>query len=149
MSIRSGREWISAPADTGAIKVTKQRRTIRYLAAALAAVAAVIYFMIGFRVVTVLNTPEYQTFGIAAGLAYVLGAVLLAALDHRVVGTLGAILQAVVIYTYFDVAAERIPTFELWGIVLRIVQVLILIALIYLEVRRPLPPPEKPVETDY
>ena len=146
MSTRSSQQLMRNPSDDRDSPLMKQRRTIRYVTAALAAAVAVIYFLIGFRVVSVLEIPQYQDFGLAAGCAYALGAILLVLFDYRVLWVLGAVLQAVVIFTYFDVASVRTPTFELWGILIRIAQVIILIGLIALEIRRPLPPPEKPIE---
>jgi hypothetical protein len=149
MSTRLSSQLTHDPTNAGDLQLMKHRRTIRYFAATLSAVVAVIYFLIGFRVVTVLDNPENQSFGIAAGLAYALGFVLLVTFDRRTLWILGATFQMVVIFTYFDVASVRIPSFEIWGIVLRIVQVVILVTLLYLEVRRPLPPPEKPLEDEF
>jgi hypothetical protein len=58
--------------------------------------------------------------------------------DRRTLWILGAILQVFVIFTYFDLASQRTPAFEAWGILLRIAQAIILIALVYLETRLPL-----------
>lgn len=114
-----------------------RRRIIRYSAAVMAAAAAVIYFMIGFNVVSVIETPSDQVFGIPAGVAYALGAVLLVVMNRRIVWILGALLQVFVISTYFQYASQRTPAYEIWGIVLRVVQALILIALAYLAIRQP------------
>ena len=111
--------------------------SLRSFAALVSALIAGIYFLIGFNIVSVLDTPIDQTFGLAAGLAYAFGAVLLLALDRRLVWILGAILQVFVIYTYFNFAPQRIPAFEIWGILLRVGQLAILIALTYLAVRTP------------
>jgi hypothetical protein len=67
-----------------------------------------------------------------------LGTLLLLAFDRRVLWILGAILQVFVIYTYFNLASQRTPAYEVWGILIRIAQLMILIALVYLEVRLPL-----------
>lgn len=116
-----------------------RRRTIRYVAAPLCAVTAVLYLLIGLRVLIVLDGNADQTWGLAPAAAYALGAGLLVAYDRRLLWILGAILQVFVIYTYFNLASQRTPAFEVWGIVIRVVQVMILIALVYLEVRLPLP----------
>jgi hypothetical protein len=121
---------------------------IRYVAALIAAVTAVIYFMIGFNVVSVLDEATLasadQTFGIYAGVAYALGALLLVAVNRRMIWALGAVLQIFVIYTYFDLASQRTPAFEIWGIVLRIAQAIILVILVYLAIRMPEPQPLGP-----
>ena len=111
--------------------------SLRYFAVLISTLIAGIYFLIGFNVISVLNIPTDQTFGLAAGLAYVLGVVLLLAFDHRLVWILGAILQVFVIYTYIKFASQRTPAFEIWGILLRAAQLLILLALTYLAVRVP------------
>jgi hypothetical protein len=112
-----------------------RRRLIRYFAAFVSALTAVMYFLIGFHVVSVLDANADQTFGIFAGVAYAFGALLLLAFDRRVVWTLGAILQVFVIFTYFNLASQRTPEFEVWGILIRIAQLLILVALLYLAAR--------------
>ena len=115
-----------------------QRRTIRYVAGVLSALTAVMYFMIGFNIVSVLDTGTDQTFGIPAGIAYAFGAVLLFRYDRKAFWVLGAVLQVFVIRTYFSYAPERTPAFETWGILIRIAQVSILVALAYLAFRLPL-----------
>lgn len=116
----------------------EQRRPIRYFAAVMAGVAAIIYLLIGFHIVTVLEAPADQTWTIAPAIAYALGAYLLVAYDRRLLWILGAVLQVFVIFTYLNYAPQRTPAFEVWGIVIRIAQLLILVALVYLEVRLPL-----------
>lgn len=118
-----------------------ERRTIRYIAVGLAGLTAVVYLLIGLRVLTVLETPSDQIFGFFACAGYGLGVFLLLRYDRRAVVILGALFQVFVIYQYFDLAAQRAPAFELWGLLLRIPQAMILIALVYLEVRLPLAPP--------
>jgi hypothetical protein len=115
----------------------ERRRKIRIFAGALSGLTAVIYFLIGFNVVSVVENAD-QLFGIFAGVAYAFGAWLLLAYDRRTLWILGAILQVFVIFTYFDLASQRTPAFEAWGILLRIAQAIILIALVYLETRLPL-----------
>jgi hypothetical protein len=148
MSIRSNRDWMYTPAETDDEELMERRRKIRRITAALCAVVAAVYFLIGARVVMVLDTPEYQPFGTVVGLAYVLGAFLLLAMDDRTVNAVGAFFQVALLFGYVDIARTRTPMFEIWGIAIWVVQVVILIALVYLEIRRPLPPPEKPIE-DY
>ncbi len=116
-------------------QVAERRRTIRYFAAVLSGATALMYFLIGFHVVSVLDAPADQTWGIVPGVAYAFGALLLLAFDRRVLWILGAILQVFVIYTYFNLASQRTPAFEVWGILIRIAQLTILIALVHLEVR--------------
>lgn len=112
-------------------------RMVRYFAALVTALTAIMYFMIGFNVVTVVDPGIGQAFGIYAGAAYVVGAVLLVSYERRLLWVLGAILQVFVIYTYFSLAPERTPAYEFWGILIRIAQVVILIALGYLAMQSP------------
>jgi hypothetical protein len=115
--------------------VAFRRRRVRYFAAAMAACASLIYLLIGLRVVTVIQNPEEQVgFGFAAGAGFAIGALLILSVDQRSLWVAGSVLQALIIFMYFTLAAERIPEFEVWGIVLRIVQVPLLVALAYLAI---------------
>ncbi|MBZ0289564.1 MAG: hypothetical protein K8I30_18220 [Anaerolineae bacterium] len=120
------------------------RRIIRTIAAGLSALTAVIYLLIGFNIVTVLNTPTDQVFGFPAAIASVLGAVLLIWLDRRIVWILGAAFQVFVIYMYFNLAGQRSPDYEFWGVLLRVPQLIILVTLAYLSIRWPFGPPAQP-----
>ena len=118
------------------------RRTIRYLAAALAALMAGIYYLIGLRVLDVgtgggMDTSSLTAFGFMAGSAFALGAILLVAFDRRWLWIVGAVFQLFVIWAYIDIAKQRTPDFEVWGITLRIIQVPLLLALAYLALRFP------------
>jgi len=111
---------------------TRRRRVIRYFAAVVSGLTAVVYFLIGFRVISVLDANADQSWGLFAGVAYAIGTLLLLAFDRRIVWILGAFLQVFVIYTYFNLAGNRSPAYEVWGILIRIAQAMILIALAYL-----------------
>lgn len=120
----------------------RRRREVRYLAAAASAATALLYFGIGVGALKIVDkataeTQDLFTFGAAAGAAFVLGAILLLALDHRGVWLLGAILQVGVIVMYVAVSPQRTPPFEQWGILIKVLQVVILVALVYLVVRQP------------
>lgn len=120
-------------------QMMQRRGTVRYFAAGISAVIAGIYFLIGFHIVSVLDGNADQTWGLLAGTAYAFGALLLLFADHRVLWILGAVLQVFVIFIYFNVASQRTPPYEVWGIVLRVAQLFILIALMYLATRLPSP----------
>lgn len=115
------------------------RTTIRHVGAAVAALMATIYFLIGagvLQVVTPNDDPGFLlVFGASAGGAFLLGALLLVRFDRRWLWVLGAAFQAFVFWGCFTVAPDRTPAFEPWGITLRIVQVPLLIALLYLAIR--------------
>jgi hypothetical protein len=117
------------------------RRTIRYAAAGLSAVMAAIYFLIGIGALHVVEThpgdPSLLAFGLPAGGAFLLGSLLLVLFDRRELWILGAVLQVLVVLGYFAVAASRTPAFELWGITLRLIQIPLFVALVYLVMRAP------------
>ena len=100
------------------------RSAIRHTAAVIAGVVALVYVLIGLQVVSVINVPGDQPpFALPAALAFGLLAVLLALTDHRAVWIVAAAIVAVVIAMYFGVAPRRVPQFEGWGILLRVLQV--------------------------
>ena len=115
------------------------RRTIRYGAAAVAAIMAAIYFLIGLGVLDVGGSDSDRAFlwvfGALAGGAFLLGALLLVAVDRRWVWVAGLLFQVFVYWAYVDVSKTRTPPFETWGITLRIVQLPLLVALGYLAIR--------------
>jgi phosphatidylserine synthase len=124
-------------ATSASVRGSDRRWAVRLIAAALSAACAVVYFLIGFG--AIYETPADGTsllfFGLPAGLAFALGAVLLLATDRRGAWILGAAFQVFVIVAYFMVAEKRTPPFEVWGIMLKIAQAGILAALLYLIVR--------------
>jgi hypothetical protein len=85
------------------------------------------------------DDPSMVFFGLSAGSAFLLGALLLVAFDRRVLWILGATLQLVVVWGYFAVAPDRTPAYEAWGITLRIIQLPLFAALVYLSLRAPQP----------
>jgi glucose dehydrogenase len=95
--------------------------------------------LIGVGVLTVVTPVDGDqsmlVFGVSAGAAFVLGAALLFAFDRRALWILGAVLQLFVVWGYFAVAPDRTPSFEAWGISLRILQIPLLAALVYLALR--------------
>lgn len=115
------------------------RRTIRYGAAAVAAIMAAIYFLIGLGVLNVGGTDSDRAFlwvfGALAGGAFLLGAFLLVGVDRRWVWVAGLVFQVFVYWAYLDVSKTRTPPFETWGIALRIIQLPLLVALGYLAFR--------------
>jgi hypothetical protein len=127
---------------TASVETKHRRRQVRVFAAAMAATIAILYLLIGFSVVRVVEPapgdPSPQLyFGVPAGFAFLLGATLLMWTDHRWLWILGALLQLLVMFTYFSVAPYRVPSFETWGMLIRIAQVPLLLALGYLAVTSP------------
>jgi hypothetical protein len=119
-----------------------RRRAVRYIAAAASAATAVLYFGIGVGLLKVVDeaatdAPGTFEFGASAGAAFLLGTVLLLLFDHRLLWLLGALLQVGVLVMYVAVSPERTPPFETWGIMIKVLQVALLVALAYLVVRVP------------
>jgi hypothetical protein len=113
------------------------RRQIRIGAAVASAATTLMYLLIAFHVVSVVQPYSDQTWAFAPAAAYALGTALLVTFDQRLLWMLGAILQVLVIAMYFQIAPQRTPAFELWGILIRVAQVVLLGALAYLVLRRP------------
>ena len=109
----------------------------RYFAAALAAVAAVGYFLIAAHVLPVVENMDRSltVFGLIAGCGFMFIAVVLLFVKRRIVWILGALLQVFVIAMYFVVGRDRTPHYEIWGLLLRIPQMLILVTLAYLSMK--------------
>lgn len=121
-----------------------RRGTVRNLAAAASALTAILHVLIGFGMLSVVTEPAVDAppmlvFGLSAGGAFALGAVLLLAFDRRVLWILGALLQVGVVVMYVNVAPQRTPSFEAWGITIKVLEVLIFGALAYLVIRPPQP----------
>jgi hypothetical protein len=123
-----------------------RRRRVRGWAAAASIAAAVLYVGIGVGVLKVVDEPsagaatiDLFAFGLSAGAAFILGAVLLLLSDHRGLWLLGAVLQVVVLVMYVAVAPQRTPPFEVWGILIKAFQAIILVALAYLVLHVPVP----------
>jgi hypothetical protein len=114
----------------------QHRRRLRWVAAALCAAVAGAYYLIGAGVITVAEATEdgvdLVAFGVGAGTVFALGAVLLLVTDHRPLWAVGAVLQVGIVAMYLNVASQRTPAYEAWGISLRVAQVVILGLLAYL-----------------
>jgi hypothetical protein len=107
----------------------------------LALANAAVYGLIGAGVVRVVEPapqggPSLALFGVLAGGAFLLGAVLLLGFDRRLLWWLGAAFQAFTIVTYFTVAPQRVPSYEVWGLSLKVAQVVLLALLLALGLMR-------------
>lgn len=113
---------------------------LRYTAAGIAAVVAVLYFLIALGTIVVL-TDQAQSGGAAipaaAGVAFAVLAVLLALSGRRAVLFTGVALAIFTIVGYFAVAPNRTPQFETWGIVIKALQAFLGLALGYLAFAQP------------
>jgi peptidoglycan/LPS O-acetylase OafA/YrhL len=116
----------TVPGPVGAATGATRRRAARLATAALSLLVAVLYALIASGLVTVLDGPtaarDQLAFATPAAVVYLVGAVLLLRFDQRRLWILGALLQAAVIAQYLNLASEREPPFEPWGIAIRVAQ---------------------------
>jgi peptidoglycan/LPS O-acetylase OafA/YrhL len=121
--------------------MTTSRQRARYVGATFAAGMALIYFLIGLGVLDVGGTTDGNTdifaFGMMAGAGFLVWAVLLVLVDRRWLWAIGVLFQLLVYAMYVGVSGTREPPFENWGVTLRIVQVPLLLAMIYLTLHAP------------
>ena len=118
------------------------RRSVRNFAAAVSAVTALLYALIGVGMLTVVepgtsDEGDMLAFGLPAAGAFLVGALLLVLFDNRLLWLLGAILQVIVLVGYVAMAGIRTPQFEAWGILIKVTQLVLLGALAFLVLRSP------------
>jgi hypothetical protein len=107
--------------------------TVRYAAAVGSALAALLYLLIAFSVITVVeDQPGFGPPMLIAGVLFAGLAALLVLSARRIVFVPGAGLQVLVLLGYLAISAERTPAFEAWGITTKALQVLLLAAFVYL-----------------
>jgi uncharacterized protein len=115
------------------------RTQLRRIGAALCAGIALVYALIGLEIVTVAEESEaggdIRVFGFGAAAIFLVGMVLLLTGDRRPLWAAGAALQVMIIAMYVAVGADRTPSFEAWGVGLRLPQLLLLGVLVALVVR--------------
>jgi hypothetical protein len=117
-------------------------RKVQRVAVFTAAVAAVLYFLIGLGVLHIGRSTQgtgddLLGFGLASGSAYLTIAVLIYFVRSRAVWILIAAFDAMVIVVYFAVAGIRVPPYEVWGVLIKVLQLVLLAAVVYLAVRAP------------
>lgn len=105
---------------------------MRFVAAGVAGLVAVLYLLIGVQVITVMEgQAEAGTAPVLiAGVLFAVLAVLLAVSGARWVLFAGTALQVLVLVMYLVVAAERVPAFEAWGLGVKALQVSLLAAFV-------------------
>ncbi len=119
-----------------------ERDRIRALGAAVSGAIALIYLLIGLGVLPIGGTTSGESvdpwvFGASAGTAFLILSLLLLRTDRRWLWVLAALAQTWVAVVYVMVSGTREPPFEVWGIVLRILQVPLLMITAYLAWRSP------------
>lgn len=118
------------------------RRDARVVAIGAALVTAALYMLIGFQVVSIGQssqggTPDLLGFGLTLGGAFVAAALLLALVQRRIAWIAVGVIDLVAIVGYFAMANLREPSFEIWGLLTKAAQLVLLGALVYLAVTRP------------
>jgi hypothetical protein len=98
---------------------------------------AVVYFLIGLGILDIGASSsgemvDLALFGFSAGVAYLVLALLLTFTDRRWLWLLATLLMLWVYVIYVSTSGVREPPFEFWGLALRVIQVPLLAALIYL-----------------
>jgi hypothetical protein len=116
---------------------TRQDRRIRELGAGASLVAAAIYALIGLGVLSVgTTTSGASTDLFAFGAIMAAGSVAIAAAmlrsTSRDVPIAIAVLEILVIVGYFAVAGVRVPPVELWGLLVKALQGVVLAAAVVL-----------------
>ena len=115
-------------------------RTGRTVAVAAAAASAILYILIGFEVLDVgssrTGTNDILSFGLLMGAVYAVIAAVVALVPWRWVLGVVAIVNALVFIGYFALAGVREPPVELWGLLVKASQLVLLGAMAYLLVHR-------------
>jgi hypothetical protein len=111
-----------------------------WVTAAVALAAALVYLLIGLEVVYIGEARDGAAgdilgFGLSSAAAYV-GVALVALFVHRRWALVAAsVFVALTIGMYFAVSGVREPPFEIWGLLVKVLQVVVLGGLIALAVR--------------
>jgi hypothetical protein len=118
------------------------RVDVQHIGALAALVMAGIYYLIGLGVLNVGGTVDGGStdsfgFGVGAGTAFLIVAALLLFTDKRWIWVLALGFQVLVFVIYVAASGIRVPPFEIWGITLRTIQVLVIGCLVYLAVDTP------------
>jgi hypothetical protein len=115
----------------------RRRSPAIVVAAASTAVMAVIYLLIGARIVEVIDPADDQPmFGFAAAGFFAALTVAVALIRRPVVWLSALAIHLFVVFVYFDLAPERVPHYETWGLALRLLQLPAIAALGWLSVAR-------------
>ncbi len=117
--------------------------SVRYLAVAAAAVTAVLYFLIGLQVLHIgestsaaaADKPDIFAFGAMTGVAFTVTAVLLYLFRSRPLWIAVIVLQVIVLAGYVAISGQRNPPYEIWGLTIKALQAVILVAVAYLLTR--------------
>jgi hypothetical protein len=112
----------------------------RNLAIAAAVACAAVYVLIGIGVLSIGESTQQTTtdllgFGALMGAIYGLTAVAIWLVRSRVAMALIALFQLVPLIGYVAFASLREPPFELWGVLIKVCQIVVLVAASTLAIR--------------
>lgn len=112
-------------------RVEKRGLPLRPIAVALAAAIALIYVLLWLDVLSLpgAETGDRGILGVAGGVFAVL-TVLVAVVRRRAVLVAAAALQVLLAVMYLAVSTDRDPSFEVWGLTIRALSLLLLVALV-------------------
>lgn len=115
------------------------REYVQWAAIGLAGLSSLFYLLIALNVVSLgeISRAEQRAFGIPAAAVFAGGAIAALLWDRRWLWIVASIGLALIIMMYFRLASERVPPFETWGILIRVVQFPLLASLIYLAFTTP------------
>ena len=110
---------------------------------------ALLYFLIGLGVLNIGTSKEgagndLLGFGTVSGVAYLIVATLIYLIKRKLVWILAAVFDLLVIIVYFAVAGIRQPPYEVWGLLIKVLEVVLLGALAYLIYGARKPSPARP-----
>jgi hypothetical protein len=130
-SQRAGRSPSATPSRTRTLPLPLHR-----VAAALAGLNAVLYGLIFSGVLSVgrVDEGELGILGVA-GIVYLALAAILWFLPRPLLWAAATLMQVLVIAMYVAIAPERDPSYEVWGVTLRVFQVAMIVTLVGLLVR--------------
>jgi hypothetical protein len=114
---------------------------LRSIGAGAAVLAAVVYLFIGLGVLSIGTAasgeaPDLVSFGLTMAVVFVVVAAVLLRFRSRTVTFAVAGVQVLVIVGYFAMSSIRNPPVELWGLLIKGLQVVVLVAAALLLARR-------------
>ena len=108
------------------------------IAAALGAAAVYLFIGLGFLAIGTSASgaaPDLLSFGLTMAITYAVVAALLLRFRSRMVWIAVAAVQVIVIVGYFGLSSIRMPPVELWGLVIKACQAVVLISALSLVMR--------------
>ncbi len=112
------------------------RHGIRHVGAFAALLMAGIYFLIGLGVVGVGGAApsaevDLFAFGIGAGTAFLVMTAVFEFTDRLWIWALALVIQLLIFAMYVAVSGVRVPPFEIWGLTLRTIQLVVIACIAY------------------